>query len=173
MSTEWCIRLEKGHISGISDDLLDAIARALQVDEAERLHLFNLARAAKRSGCRRAQPQNPPERAASSAVDCSTPAFVRNGRLGARHQSVRPDPLLDGLSGISTQPANLARFAFPDPQALEFYPDWDDLASSTVAVLRSEAGRAPHNVMFDSMELTADPAWRHARRRYYRVILWV
>src|SRR5947209_14448907 len=47
VSTDWYIRLEKGHIAGDSEDVLDAVARALQLDEAERLHLFNLARAAK------------------------------------------------------------------------------------------------------------------------------
>ena len=47
VSTDWYIRLEKGHISGVSDDVLDAVARALQLSDVEREHLFNLARAAK------------------------------------------------------------------------------------------------------------------------------
>jgi transcriptional regulator with XRE-family HTH domain len=40
VSIEWYVRLEKGHISGVSDDVLDAVARALQLDEVERDHLF-------------------------------------------------------------------------------------------------------------------------------------
>jgi transcriptional regulator with XRE-family HTH domain len=46
VSTDWYVRLEKGHIDGVSDDVLDAVARALRLDDAERLHLFNLARTA-------------------------------------------------------------------------------------------------------------------------------
>jgi hypothetical protein len=47
VSTEWYTRLEKGHIAGVSEDVLEAVARALQLDEAERIYLFDLARAAK------------------------------------------------------------------------------------------------------------------------------
>jgi hypothetical protein len=47
VSTEWYTRLEKGHISGVSEDVLEAVARALQLDDAERAYLFDLARAAR------------------------------------------------------------------------------------------------------------------------------
>jgi transcriptional regulator with XRE-family HTH domain len=83
VSTDWYNRLEKGHISGVSDEVLDAVARALQLDDAEREHLFNLARAAK--------PARTPHRRARSPIPASvqrvldsmsgTAAFVRNGRL--------------------------------------------------------------------------------------------
>ena len=46
VSTDWYTRLEKGHIAGVSEDVLEAVARALQLDEAERTYLFDLARAA-------------------------------------------------------------------------------------------------------------------------------
>src|SRR5919198_5958341 len=57
VSTDWYVRLEKGHISGVSEDVLDAVARALQLDEAERTHLFNLARAAKPMTAPRRRPK--------------------------------------------------------------------------------------------------------------------
>ena len=83
VSTDWYIRLEKGHISGVSDDVLDAVARALQLNEAERDHLFNLARAAKpsRTPRRRRKVSIPPsvQRVLDSMT--GTAAFVRNGRL--------------------------------------------------------------------------------------------
>ena len=62
VSPDWFIRLEKGHIAGVSDDVLDAVARALQLNDAEREHLFNLARAAKpvRTPRRRAKTPIPP-----------------------------------------------------------------------------------------------------------------
>src|SRR5213075_2704993 len=45
VSTEWYTRLEKGHITGVSADVLDAVSRALHLDDAERAHLSDLARA--------------------------------------------------------------------------------------------------------------------------------
>jgi hypothetical protein len=43
------------------------------------------------------------------------------------------------------QPANIARFTFLDERAYDFYPDWDAFAEVTVSILRTEAGRDPHN----------------------------
>jgi hypothetical protein len=72
-------------------------------------------------------------------------AFVRNGRLDIL--AINPlgrafyIPVLDSPS----RPANLARYCFLDPSAEEFYPDWENAADTTVALLRTEAGRDPHN----------------------------
>ena len=43
------------------------------------------------------------------------------------------------------RPVNLARFAFLDPRSTDLYPDWNEAANTTVALLRSEAGRDPYN----------------------------
>ena len=79
VSPDWYNRLEKGHISGVSDDVLEAVARALQLSEAEREHLFNLARAARpiRTPRRRVKPQIPlsVQRVLDSMT--GTAAFVR------------------------------------------------------------------------------------------------
>jgi transcriptional regulator with XRE-family HTH domain len=157
VSTDWYVRLEKGHISGVSDEVLDAVARALQLDQAERIHLFDLARAARPS--RTAQPPRSSRRRRSSPVRASVartiesmpsaPAFVRNGLLDVlvinRLARALYAPLYDDEADPAAQPANLARFCFLDPRARDLYPDWDDVAASTVAVLRSEAGRDPYN----------------------------
>jgi transcriptional regulator with XRE-family HTH domain len=147
VSTEWYVRLEKGHISGVSDEVLGAVARALQLDEAERLHLFDLARAAK--------PSRPPRRRAPQTVRPSvlrilesmtgTPAFVRNGRLDVLAINPLGRALYSPAFEDPASPANLARFCFLDPVSRGFYPDWDDVAHVTVALLRTEAGRDPYN----------------------------
>ncbi len=152
VSTEWYVRLEKGHISGVSGEVLGAVARALQLDEAERLYLFDLARAAKpsRSPRRRTQQTVRPSVLRILESMTSTPAFVRNGRLDvlainplgrALYSPVFDDAVLVGPG----RPANLARFCFLDPQSRDFYPDWHGVADVTVALLRTEAGRDPGN----------------------------
>ena len=110
VSTDWYTRLEKGHINGVSADVLDAVARALQLDEAERTHLFNLARAARpdrtprRRGRSRVRPSV--QRILDSMV--TTPAFVRNGRLD--------------LLAINALGRALFSPAFEDPTAREPRP---------------------------------------------------
>jgi transcriptional regulator with XRE-family HTH domain len=147
VSTDWYIRLEKGHIDGVSEDVLNAVARALQLDDAERLHLFNLARAAKpQRAARRRRTQTAPRPSVQRIIDSmSTPAFVRNGRLDVLAINALGQALYSPVFEDPTQPANLARFCFLDPASRTFYPDWDDVAHATVAVLRSEAGRDPYN----------------------------
>lgn len=147
VSTEWYVRLEKGHIGGVSDEVLGAVARALQLDEAERLHLFDLARAAK--------PSRPPRRRTRQTVRPSvlrilesmtgTPAFVRNGRLDVLAINPLGRALYSPVFDDPARPANLARFCFLDPVSRDFYPEWDEAAQSTVALLRTEAGRDPYN----------------------------
>jgi transcriptional regulator with XRE-family HTH domain len=146
VSTDWYIKLEKGHINGVSADVLDAVARALQLDEAERTHLFNLARAARpdRTPRRRRSRVRPAvQRILDSMV--TTPAFVRNGRLDLLAINALGGALFSPAFADPVRPANLARFNFLDPAARNFYPDWNNSANTTVALLRTEAGRDPHN----------------------------
>jgi hypothetical protein len=130
VSTDWYIRLEKGHITGVSDDVLDAVARALRLDEAERAHLFDLARAARpvRAPRRPSKTQVRPSlrRIVESMV--TTCAFIRNGRLDvlainalgrALYAPVFDGPAFQGSGGR----ANLARFCFLDARAADMYPD--------------------------------------------------
>jgi hypothetical protein len=149
LSTDYYTRLEKGNLRGASDGVLEAIARAMQLDDAERAHLFDLARAARgtaREPRRRPRPlQVRPS--VHHLLDAMTTAvaFVRNGRLDVL--AVNPlgrafyTPVLDPPA----RPANLARYCFLDPSAGEFYPDWAEAADTTVALLRTEAGRDPYN----------------------------
>jgi transcriptional regulator with XRE-family HTH domain len=146
VSTDWYTRLEKGHIAGVSEDVLEAVARALQLDDAERTYLFDLARAAKpnRSPQRRAKATIQPRVQWMLDTMTGSAAFVANGRLDivATNTLGRAlhSPMFDG-----PRPANVARFQFLDPRAREFYPDWEGAARITAALLRAEAGRRPHD----------------------------
>jgi transcriptional regulator with XRE-family HTH domain len=150
VSVEYYSKLERGNISGASDSVLHSIARALQLDDAERAHLFDLARAAHAAAVK---PRRRSARSAAirpglqRALDAVTagPAFVRNGRMDI----LAVNPLGKAFyADVFAAPGlgNLARFCFLDPQRSRiFYPDWEAAADVTVAILRTEAGRDPHN----------------------------
>ena len=154
LSVDYYTRLEKGNLRSASDSVLDAIARALQLDDAERAHLHDLARTA-RAGAQPTRRRPPAPRVRPSIqwmLDSMTTsaAFVRNGRLDI--VAVNPlgrafyAPIYDAEAAYTERrPANLARYCFLAPSAEEFYPDWNEAADTTVALLRTEAGRDPHN----------------------------
>ncbi|MET9147756.1 MULTISPECIES: helix-turn-helix transcriptional regulator [unclassified Streptomyces] len=147
VSIDYYVRLERGRLAGASEEVLDAVAGALQLDEAERAHLYDLARAAARRPARRARrPRGPlPDsvlRVLNSMSDC--PAFISNGRLDI----LAANPLCRALySPLYTsgggQPVNIARFQFLDPAGGDFFPHREEAVNTTVALLRTEAGRAP------------------------------
>ena len=147
VSTDWYTRLEKGHIAGVSEDVLEAVARALQLDEAERIYLLDLARAAR--------PTRTPQRRGKGGVPArvqwmldsmtSSAAFVANGRMDILAINALGRALYAPVFDDPRRPANIARFHFLDPRARDFYPDWDGAANTTAALLRTEAGRAPYD----------------------------
>jgi transcriptional regulator with XRE-family HTH domain len=147
VSADYYTRLEKGNLSGVSDNVLEAVARALQLDEAERLHLLNLARAANTSPAHAAARRTPQQiRPATRLIldgMTDTPAFVRNGRLDIIAANALGQALYSPAFATPVRPVNLARFRFLDPAARDFYPDFADSAHTTVALLRTEAGRDP------------------------------
>jgi transcriptional regulator with XRE-family HTH domain len=153
VSVEYYSKLERGAIAGVSASVLDAIARALQLDDAERTHLFHLAHAVDgtSAGMRpRRRPTKQWEARASLTwvLDSITsPAIVRNARmdlLAANHLGrAMHSTVYDSAGG---RPANFARFTFLDLDAAhDFYPRWDVAADTCVAILHTEAGRDPHD----------------------------
>lgn len=154
VSVEYYTRLERGNLKGVSDSVLDALTRALRLDDTERRYLYDLARAAgPASGAR--SPRRAAGRTAAPAVRPGVarivegmpdlPAFVMNNRLDvllanplgrALYTEVYADPVCEG---------NVARFAFLSPAARRFYPDWDRMARFAVGALRAEAGRDPYD----------------------------
>ncbi len=148
VSADYYTRLEKGNLSGVSNSVLDAIAGALQLDEAERLYLRDLARAANTRPTRGAR--RPPRHIRPGIQRIldgmpETPAFVRNGRLDVLAANTLGRALYSPAFRDPDSPVNLARFRFLDPAARDFYPDFDESAHTTVALLRTEAGRDPFN----------------------------
>ena len=150
VSIEYYKRLERGNASGVSDGVLEALARALQLDDAERAHLFDLARAAGRAGMLSPKRRRPAQQRVRPAVlrileSITAPAIVRNSRVDYIAANPLGRALYAPLFDSREQPANSARFTFLDPAAQEFYVDWERTAKDLVAHLRSEAGRNPYD----------------------------
>ncbi|WP_019607352.1 helix-turn-helix transcriptional regulator [Nocardiopsis sp. CNS-639] len=152
VSVEWYTRLEKGHIAGVSEEVLDAVAHALRLDEEERTHLFDLARAARpahrRTTRRREAALAPPVQWMLDSITMSA-AFVRNGRLDVVATNALAEalhaPMFASRTTADHGRANFARYHFLDPASRDFFVDWQEGAAMTVALLRAEAGREPHD----------------------------
>ncbi len=148
VSVEYYAQLERGNLAGVSQSVLDALGRALQLNEAEREHLLDLARAAgpsRRARRRPAARQVRPSVARILDGMTEVPAFVENGRLDVLAANPLARALYAPAFAGPTRPANLARFNFLSPHARAFWGDWERAADDTVAMLRTEAGRDPHD----------------------------
>lgn len=152
VSVEYYAKLERGNLAGASPAVLEAVARALQLDDAERAHLLNLAQAADGSDAltrprRRTARTFAPHRSLQWVLDAVTagPAFVRNGRMDLLAANQLARAFYADVYATPGNQANLARFNFLDPASRRFYPDWDQAADVAVAILRTEAGRNPHD----------------------------
>jgi transcriptional regulator with XRE-family HTH domain len=143
VSIEYYRRLERGNVSGVSDGVLEALARALQLDDAERAHLFDLARAANPGTPKRRRPVQQRVRPSVQRIldSMGTPALVRNARVDYLAANRLGRALYAPLFESREQPANSARFTFLDPAAVDFYAEWERVADDLVAHLRSEAGQ--------------------------------
>jgi len=152
VSVEYYAQLERGAIAGASASVLDAVARALQLDDTERAHLFDLARTAdgvpssgraRRRATRPAAPRPSLQWALSAITDGI--AFVRDQHQDLLATNALGRAFYSPVIGDGGRTPNLARFQFLDPTSRDFYPDWDLFAEMCVAIMRAEAGRDPHD----------------------------
>lgn len=152
VSVEYYAKLERGAIAGASAAVLDAVANALQLDDTERAHLLDLARASdgipssgriRRRATRPGTPRHSLQWALASITEGI--AFVRDQRQDLIATNELGTAFYSPVIGDSGRTPNLARFQFLDPAARDFYPDWDLFAEMCVAIMRAEAGRDPHD----------------------------
>jgi transcriptional regulator with XRE-family HTH domain len=144
VSTEYYARLERGDMRGVSESVLNALARALQLDDAERAHLFDLARATSPAGREtRRQPKVRSSIARLLDTMSATPAYARNAHFDIVFANQPCFALYADVFSPETLPFNLARFVFLDTRAKEFFVDWEHIADDITAALRVEAGKNP------------------------------
>jgi transcriptional regulator with XRE-family HTH domain len=149
MSVDYYARMERGNLSGVSSEVLDALARALRLDDAETTHLHDLARAAAPAGPGRKRP-----RTAGTVVrpglqrlldTIAAPAYISNPRKDFLAVNTMGHAVFSPILDDPANQRNNARFTFLNPASQSFYPDWETGANSIVASLRIEAGRNPHD----------------------------
>jgi transcriptional regulator with XRE-family HTH domain len=153
VSVDYYVRMERGDLGGASESVLDSLALALQLDEAERDHLFDLAREAGPARNRRRSAPKVVRPVIQQVLDAVTeaPAWVRNERhdILAMNPLARAlyTPVLDSPFAGATErrPANATRYIYLDPGARDFFMDYDVIANDAAAMLRLEAGRNPHD----------------------------
>ncbi|MGI9821897.1 helix-turn-helix transcriptional regulator [Agromyces sp. Marseille-Q5079] len=147
VSVDYYVRLERGDLAGASESVLDALARTLQLDDAEREYLFDLARAAGPAPRRASKPKNTVRPAVQQVLDAigDAPAWVRNGRHDILAANLLARALYSPVFDDPRRPVNTTRFAYLNPAAREFWRDYDQITHDAAAMLRLEAGRTPHD----------------------------
>jgi Helix-turn-helix. len=149
VSIDYYTRLERGNLSGVSEAVLDAIARALRLDRAERDHLRDLARIANagrrnRTGADRLTQVRPALQYLLDSITAA-PAIIGNTQMDLVAANALGHALYSEMYRDQARPANHTRFIFLDPRARRFYPEWDRAANINVAILRRDAGRYPYD----------------------------
>jgi transcriptional regulator with XRE-family HTH domain len=148
VSIDYYVRMERGNLSGASDSVLDSLASALQLDDAERDHLFALAREsgspAKRRKPKTAATVRPVLQQVLDAIT-DAPAWIRNGRHDVLAMNQLARALYAPVLADPRRPSNTTRFVYLDPAAEEFFVDYDQIVRDAAAMLRLEAGRNPHD----------------------------
>jgi transcriptional regulator with XRE-family HTH domain len=139
LSTDYYQRMEQGREVRPSDDILDALAAALGLDDIGRRHLFALARAARRP----ARPARPPEHVPESTRRLlrvlGTPALV----LGRHLDVLDYNDLAVALLGRPDGPTNMLMVMFQDPGARDRCPDWEGMALDYIGMLRAAVATDP------------------------------
>ncbi|RDH79828.1 XRE family transcriptional regulator [Mycolicibacterium moriokaense] len=180
ISVEYYTRLERGNARGVSDEVVDGVARALHLDDIERTHLVDLVRTANASpaAVRRRKPTTMRVRPQlQQLLDGMTDAaaFVRNGRLDVLSTNYLGRALYSSAFDDSVRPVNLARFVFLNPEATAFYRDWTGIARDAVGSLRTEAGQHPSDPalseLIGELSIRSEPfrqLWALHDVKYYR-----
>ncbi|GAB3686144.1 helix-turn-helix transcriptional regulator [Angustibacter aerolatus] len=142
LSPDHYSRLEQGRQHTVTDEVVEALSRALQLDDVERAHLRDLAAPSSRrrwAGPEAAQRPDPGMLRLMTSLD-HVPVLL----LGRRSEVLARNDLLAAVLGAPMQPGtSFVRWLFLDPAARERIVNWGDFAAASVGALRYEVGRRP------------------------------
>jgi transcriptional regulator with XRE-family HTH domain len=144
LSPDYYSRIEQGRQATLSAEVLDALAQALRLDDTERVYLHDLA-----------APGRPRKAAVAEAPQRPDPGLLRVMAtldhvpvllLGARSEVLAGNALVNAVLGRTMEPGfAFARWLLLDPGARERILNWEVFAQNTVAGMRREVGRRPHD----------------------------
>ncbi|MEV4139385.1 helix-turn-helix transcriptional regulator [Dactylosporangium sp. NPDC049742] len=150
MSVEYYAKLERGALAGVSAGVLEAIARTLRLDDAERAHLMRLAQEANGSTVLVRPSRRPKSFTVRPSLQwtldsITAPAIVVNNRQDLLAANLLGRAMYSDVYAGAAGAPNFGRFTFLDSAARRFYPDWNLAADMLVANLRTAAGKDPHD----------------------------
>jgi transcriptional regulator with XRE-family HTH domain len=145
VSTAYYTRMERGDLSGVSESVLHALARGLQLDEAQTMHLFDLAKHASGSRqTRQASFEGQMTSRVGQLIDAmgNVPAIAMNRLSEPVGSNALGRALFPDLFPQGRLPLNHSRYLFLDPRSKVFYPDWETSARDVVSSLRLLVGQS-------------------------------
>jgi len=146
VSVEYYTKFERGKVKGASEEVVDAIARALQLDEIEHEHLRNLAKGTRRRGRAHAPSARRVPAGVQSVLDALTvPALVQNERLDILAANALGRALYPLEGGNESNLFNSSRFLFLDPRSHDFFRDRGLVVRNNVALLHAAAVKNPND----------------------------
>ncbi|MCS5735068.1 helix-turn-helix transcriptional regulator [Herbiconiux daphne] len=147
VSVDYYLRIERGRTRGVSRAVWESVARALQFDEVERMHLLDLV-AAETAMSQPGVVSSSRQRADRGLVAVvasmeQVPAMVQGRRMDVLAHNSLFGALYKNFMQLDPRDRNLARFMFLDPAAKVLFADWASAARDVVAMLRLYAGSHP------------------------------
>ena len=157
VSVDYYTKLEQGRATNVSEHVLEAIARALRLDELERKHLRSLLHP---SSVHTPRPPSTPAKARPAVLAMihamDVPAVIHGPHLEVLGINAGAKALLGDFESMPAKDRNMARWMFLDPRAKIVYLNWDQIAPQMVAILRAAAVTGVRNDILEKLvgELT-------------------
>jgi transcriptional regulator with XRE-family HTH domain len=136
ISADYYLRLEQGRDRNPSVQVLDSLARVLQLDDTGTAYLLSLGREKPRRARRRPRKETVPPGIAKLLGSIDLPAFVE----GRYFDVLAANPLAAAISPRLVAGRNRLRDVFLDPAEQALYPDWDRATANLVAGFRKSVG---------------------------------
>ncbi|MDP9852678.1 helix-turn-helix transcriptional regulator [Corynebacterium lowii] len=143
ISADYYGRLERGELRGVSNSVLESLTQALQLNEDEKSHLYNLARSANQEPVKARQKNKNFGHILGQMTGVA--AIILDPLLNIKQTNPLGHELYKPVFKNQEWENNFARFLFQDSESRILFPQWDEVANDTVSLIRSASGENPHS----------------------------